>query len=97
MVQAIRVDKKRSSDDSRGGHATCNALYATEKCHADNPKIYRALLGARVKAEQISHTDKAAAETCIRVEHSKRPQAFVGTIIEDLESDVTVSPQRLCI
>lgn len=92
------VHKILSSYDVLGGKATFNVLYTTQKFHDENPKTYRAFYNALSEAAKIINADKnAAAETYIRVEKSRLPRPLVEKIVNDPDTEFTISPQRTFI
>ncbi|EOY5457885.1 ABC transporter substrate-binding protein, partial [Cronobacter dublinensis] len=97
-LEHSNVHKILSSYDVLGGKATFNVLYTTQKFHDENPKTYRAFYNALSEAEKIINADKnAAAETYIRVEKSRLPRPLVEKIVNDPDTEFTISPQRTFI
>ncbi|NCH57354.1 ABC transporter substrate-binding protein [Cronobacter dublinensis] len=97
-LEHSNVHKILSSYDVLGGKATFNVLYTTQKFHDENPKTYRAFYNALSEAAKIINADKnAAAETYIRVEKSRLPRPLVEKIINDPDTEFTISPQRTFI
>ncbi len=89
------VHKVISSYDIMGGPATFNLLYATQAFHDSNPQTCAALYEALAEAESWIRAHRPeAAETYLRVQHSRLPLGFVRRIVEDPEIDFTISPQR---
>ncbi|CCJ84500.1 ABC transporter substrate-binding protein [Cronobacter dublinensis] len=97
-LEHSNVHKILSSYDVLGGKATFNVLYTTKKFHDENPKTYRAFYNALSEAAKIINADKnAAAETYIRVEKSRLPRPLVEKIVNDPDTEFTISPQRTFI
>ncbi|ELQ5994923.1 ABC transporter substrate-binding protein [Cronobacter dublinensis] len=97
-LEHSNVHKILSSYDVLGGKATFNVLYTTQKFHDENPKTYRAFYNALSEAAKIISADKnAAAETYIRVEKSRLPRPLVEKIVNDPDTEFTISPQRTFI
>ncbi|EOC1350196.1 ABC transporter substrate-binding protein [Cronobacter dublinensis] len=97
-LEHSNVHKILSSYDVLGGKATFNVLYTTQKFHDANPKTYRAFYNALSEAAKIINADKnAAAETYIRVEKSRLPRPLVEKIVNDPDTEFTISPQRTFI
>ncbi|WP_336281582.1 ABC transporter substrate-binding protein [Cronobacter dublinensis] len=97
-LEHSNVHKILSSYDVLGGKATFNVLYTTQKFHHENPKTYRAFYNALSEAAKIINADKnAAAETYIRVEKSRLPRPLVEKIVNDPDTEFTISPQRTFI
>ncbi|EGT5659708.1 ABC transporter substrate-binding protein [Cronobacter dublinensis] len=97
-LEHSNVHKILSSYDVLGGKATFNVLYTTQKFHDENPKTYRAFYNALSEAAKIINADKnAAAETYIRVEKSRLPRPLVEKIVNDPDTEFTISPQRTFI
>lgn len=97
-LEHSNVHKILSSYDVLGGKATFNVLYTTQKFHDENPKTYRAFYNALNEAAKIINADKnAAAETYIRVEKSRLPRPLVEKIVNDPDTEFTISPQRTFI
>ncbi|WP_105634377.1 ABC transporter substrate-binding protein [Cronobacter dublinensis] len=97
-LEHSNVHKILSSYDVLGGKATFNVLYTTQKFHDENPKTYRAFYNALSQAAKIINADKnAAAETYIRVEKSRLPRPLVEKIVNDPDTEFTISPQRTFI
>ncbi|ELY2735118.1 ABC transporter substrate-binding protein [Cronobacter dublinensis] len=97
-LEHSNVHKILSSYDVLGGKATFNVLYTTQKFHDENPKTYRAFYNALSEAAKIINADKnAASETYIRVEKSRLPRPLVEKIVNDPDTEFTISPQRTFI
>ncbi|WP_105739436.1 ABC transporter substrate-binding protein [Cronobacter dublinensis] len=97
-LEHSNVHKILSSYDVLGGKATFNVLYTTQKFHDENPKTYRAFYNALGEAAKIINADKnAAAETYIRVEKSRLPRPLVEKIVNDPDTEFTISPHRTFI
>ncbi|ELY9423901.1 ABC transporter substrate-binding protein [Cronobacter dublinensis] len=97
-LEHSNVHKILSSYDVLGGKATFNVLYTTQKFHDENPRTYRAFYNALSEAAKIINADKnAAAETYIRVEKSRLPRPLVEKIVNDPDTEFTISPQRTFI
>ncbi len=97
-LEHSNVHKILSSYDVLGGKATFNVLYTTQKFHDENPKTYRAFYNALSEAAKIINADKnGAAETYIRVEKSRLPRPLVEKIVNDPDTEFTISPQRTFI
>ncbi|EOY5420957.1 ABC transporter substrate-binding protein [Cronobacter dublinensis] len=97
-LEHSNVHKILSSYDVLGGKATFNVLYTTQKFHDENPKTYRAFYNALREAAKIINADKnAAAETYIRVEKSRLPRPLVEKIVNDPDTEFTITPQRTFI
>lgn len=93
-LRSPKIHKVLSSYDILGGRATPTLLYATSKFRAENPKTFKALFDALVEASGWIETHRAeAAETYIRVAHSKLDPAFVTSVIDNTDVDFTVAPQ----
>lgn len=89
-----KIHKVLSSYDVMGGRVTPTLLYASSKFRTKNPKTFKALFDALVEASVWIETHKAeAAETYIRVEHSKLDPVFVTSVIDNKDVDFTVAPQ----
>ena len=68
-------------------------LYATEKFRRDNPKTYKAFVGALAEAADFAQKDKgAAADTYIRVTGAKISREELLKIIDNEQFQFTVTP-----
>lgn len=93
-----KVHKIISSYDILGGPATFNVLYATQKFHDENPKTYKAFLGALAEAaDWIDKHKDQAADTFIRVENSRLDPGLVRKIVADPENHFTIVPQQTIV
>ncbi len=92
-----RVRRVLSSYEVLGGPATFNVLWTTSKFHDQNPRIYRAFLGALEEAMVfINGPDKrAVAELWIAAEKSRLDPDFVEKILRDPENVFTTTPQNV--
>ena len=97
-LEHSNVHKILSSYDFICCKSTFNVIYTTQKFHDENPKTYRAFYNALSEAAKIINADKnAAAETYIRVEKSRLPRPLVEKIVNDPDTEFTISPQRTFI
>jgi NitT/TauT family transport system substrate-binding protein len=91
-----RVRRIVSSYEVAGGPCTFNVIWATARFREQNPRTYRAFLGALEEAIGIINSDKkAAAALYIAFEKSRLTQEFVEKILDDPENVFTTAPQRI--
>lgn len=78
-----------------GGQSSATVLYATQKYRDENPKTYHAFVEALSEAaEFIKQHPEQAADTYIRVNHSKIDRTLLINILKNPQVDVTVVPQN---
>lgn len=76
-----------------GGPATLILLYTTTKFHDQNPKVYKAVLGALEQAMEIIRTDKRqAAEMYLAVTKDKTPIDAMVKMLNDPLINFTTTP-----
>jgi len=78
-----------------GGPSSATVLYATEKFRKDNPKTYKAFIGALDEAAKFvtANPDKAA-DTYIRVSNAKIDRELLLKIIKNPEVQFKITPQN---
>lgn len=78
-----------------GGPSSATVLYATEKFRKDNPKTYKAFIGALDEAAKFvtANPDKAA-DTYIRVSNAKIDRELLLKIIKNPEVQFKIAPQN---
>lgn len=78
-----------------GGPSSATVLYATEKFRKDNPKTYKAFLGALDEAAKfIAANPDKAADTYIRVSNAKIDRELLLKIIKNPEVQFKIAPQN---
>ena len=84
-----------SSYQVLGGPSSATVLYATEKFRKDNPKTYKAFVGALDEAAKFvtANPDKAA-DTYIRVSNAKIDRDLLLKIIKNPEVQFKITPQN---
>ena len=84
-----------SSYEVLGGPASATVLYTTEKFRRDNPKTYKAFLGALAEAADfIAKNPERAADIYIRNENSKVPKELLLKVIRNPEVQFKITPQN---
>ena len=84
-----------SSYEVLGGPASATVLYTTEKFRRDNPKTYKAFLGALAEAADfIAKNPERAADIYIRNENSKVPKELLLKVIRNPEMQFKITPQN---
>lgn len=78
-----------------GGPSSATVLYATEKFRKDNPKTYKAFVGALDEAAKfiIANPEKAA-DTYLRVSNAKTDRELLLKIIKNPEVQFKIAPQN---
>jgi NitT/TauT family transport system substrate-binding protein len=70
-------------------------LYTTEKFRRDNPKTYKAFVGALAEAADfIAKHPERAADIYIRNENSKVPKDLLLKVIKNPEVQFKITPQN---
>ncbi|AKZ64957.1 nitrate ABC transporter substrate-binding protein [Herbaspirillum hiltneri N3] len=78
-----------------GGPSSATVLYATEKFRKDNPKTYKAFLGALDEAARfIAANPDKAADTYIRVSNARIDRDLLLKIIKNPEVQFKIAPQN---
>ncbi|OWQ85152.1 nitrate ABC transporter substrate-binding protein [Roseateles aquatilis] len=78
-----------------GGPASATVLYTTEKFRRDNPKTYKAFIGALAEAADfITRNPERAADIYIRNENSKVPKELLLKVIKNPEVQFKITPQN---
>ncbi|MBB3105371.1 ABC transporter substrate-binding protein [Azomonas macrocytogenes] len=89
------VHKVLDSFDVFGGPQTGIVVMSTQTFHDENPRTYRAFLGALDEAAKIINADrKAAASAYLRVMKSKLPLPLVEEVVQDPQVTFTMAPQN---
>jgi NitT/TauT family transport system substrate-binding protein len=84
-----------SSYDVQGGPSSSTVLYATEKYRKENPKTYRAFVGALAEAaDYAAKNPEGAADVYLRVNKSKVDRALLVKIFKSPESQFKTYPQN---
>jgi NitT/TauT family transport system substrate-binding protein len=95
-LQDPRVHEVLNSYDVLGGPGMLVSLYTTEKYRAQHPRMYKAVLEALNESDRIINADKrAAAESYIRVTHSKLSVDFIYKIIADPRVEFSAVPRNV--
>ena len=96
QLENPKVHRVLTSFDVLGGPATFNTVWATTRFHDQNPKLYKAFLGALEEATSwINAEKKNAASLYIKAENSKLSQEFVEKILNDPENIYTTTPSNV--
>lgn len=83
------------SYDVQGGPSSSTVLYATEKWVKENPKTYRAFIGALNEAAQlVAANPELAADAYLRVTKAKTDRAFLLKVINNPQIQFKVAPQN---
>ncbi|AYM97818.1 NitT/TauT family transport system substrate-binding protein [Acidovorax sp. 62] len=83
------------SYDVLGGPASATVLYATEKFRKENPKTYKAFIGALTEAAQFTAANpEKAADIYIKVANAKIDRDFLVKIIKNPEVQFKIAPQN---
>ena len=78
-----------------GGPASATVLYTTEKFRRDNPKTYKAFIGALAEAADfISKNPERSADIYIKNENSKVPKELLLKVIKNPEVQFKITPQN---
>ncbi len=78
-----------------GGPSSATVLYATEKFRKDNPKTYKAFVGALAEAAQLVRADpEKAADIFIRTNRSGVNRELLLKIIRNPEVEFKLTPQN---
>ena len=78
-----------------GGPASATVLYTTEKFRRDNPKTYKAFVGALAEAADfIAKYPERSADIYIRNENSKVPKDLLLKVIKNPEVQFKITPQN---
>ncbi|WP_233217921.1 ABC transporter substrate-binding protein [Roseateles chitinivorans] len=84
-----------SSYQVLGGPASATVLYTTEKFRRDNPKTYKAFVGALAEAADfIAKYPERSADIYIRNENSKVPKDLLLKVIKNPEVQFKITPQN---
>ncbi len=84
-----------SSYQVLGGPASATVLYTTEKFRRDNPKTYKAFVGALAEAADfIARYPERSADIYIRNENSKVPKDLLLKVIKNPEVQFKITPQN---
>lgn len=84
-----------NSYDVLGGPASATVLYTTEKFRRDNPKTYKAFIGALAEAADfIAKNPERAADIYIRNENSKVSRELLLKVIKNPEVQFKITPQN---
>ena len=79
----------------QGGPSSSTVLYATEKYRKENPKTYRAFLGALLEAaDYASRNPEGAADIYLRVNKSKVDRSLLLKVLRSPEVEFRVAPQN---
>jgi len=79
----------------QGGPSSSTVLYATEKYRKENPKTYRAFLGAVLEAaDYASRNPESAADIYLRVNKSKVDRGLLLKVLRSPEVEFRVAPQN---
>ncbi len=90
-----KVHKVLSSYDVLGGPSTFNCVWARTTFRKDNPKTYKAFLGALKEAMDLINADKdAASQVYIKQTKSKLDLGFITKIVKDPEIAFTMTPKN---
>lgn len=85
-----------NSYDVLGGPATFNAVWATSKFRAENPKVYAAFVAALDEATAIINRDKRwAAEAYLRISKDKDSIDSILKMLNDPKIVYTTTPQNV--
>jgi NitT/TauT family transport system substrate-binding protein len=96
QLENPKVHRVLTSFDVLGGPATFNTVWTTTRFHDQNPKLFKAFLGALEEATAWINADKKnAAALYIKAENSKLSQAFVEKILNDPENIYTTTPSNV--
>ena len=84
-----------NSYDIQGGPSSSTVLYATEKYRAENPKTYRAFIGALAEAAQFAtqHPEQAV-DIYLRVTKSKVDRKLLLAILKDKDVQFKIAPEN---
>lgn len=78
-----------------GGPASATVLYTTEKFRRENPKTYKAFIGALAEAADfISKNPERSADIYIKNENSKVPKELLLKVIKNPEVQFKITPQN---
>ncbi|MEI7446517.1 MAG: ABC transporter substrate-binding protein [Burkholderiales bacterium] len=84
-----------SSYEVLGGPASATVLYATEKFRAENPKTYRAFIGALQEAARfVAAEPEAAADIFLKTGQGAIDRALVLRIIRSPDVQFKLAPQN---
>jgi NitT/TauT family transport system substrate-binding protein len=85
-----------NSYDVLGGPATFNTVWTTSRFRSDNPKLYAAFVAALDEAiAAINGDKKAAAQTYLRVTHSKLSLDSIMRMLNDPNIVFTTTPRNV--
>lgn len=81
--------------DVLGGPSTATVLYATEKYRTENPKTYKAFIGALAEAAQyIKNNPEGAADAYQRINNSSLDRNLLLEIIKNSDIEAKLTPQN---
>ena len=81
--------------DVLGGPSTATVLYATEKYRTENPKTYKAFIGALAEAAQyIKNNPEGAADAYQRINNSSLDRNLLLEIIKNPDIEAKLTPQN---
>ncbi len=84
-----------NSYDVLGGPSSATVLYATEKFRKDNPKTYKAFVGALDEAAQfVTANPEKAADIYLKVGQAKIDRSLLIKIIKNPEVQFKIAPQN---
>lgn len=82
-----------NSKDVYGGPVSNSVVFATQKFHDENPKVFKAFLDAMKEAEELFKNDKKeAAKIYLEVSKDKMSQEDLVAILEDPDMIFSVTP-----
>lgn len=92
QAKAPGVRRLMTSTDILGGPFTFNLVATTSKFRTENPKLYKAFLGALNEATEIVNKDKQfAAETYLKMSKEKTPVEDILALLNDPENQFTTN------
>jgi NitT/TauT family transport system substrate-binding protein len=84
-----------NSYDVQGGPSSSTVLYATEKFVKDNPKTYRAFIGALAEAaELITKNPELGADAYLRINKGSLDRALLLKVIKNPQVQFKVAPEN---
>ena len=84
-----------NSFDVQGGPSSATVLYATEKFVKDNPKTYRAFVGALDEAAKlITKNPELAADAYLRINKGSLDRALLLKVIRNPQVQFKVAPEN---
>lgn len=88
-----RIHKVLDSYEIYGEPATINVIYATQKFHDNNPKVYKAFLAALKEATGIAQNDRnAAAQAFMKDAKTRMDATLVTKVLSDPKIHYTTIP-----